>query len=363
MKWNSYVYVFFVSLILSATLIPVILAISHKKKWYDFADKRKIHDGNIPRLGGVGIFLGFLISSIIILFFVMEKNYIETNFWKIILIFVSCLMIHIIGLLDDFFNLRARYKMIGQVIISIIMVQFGFHFNEVVIPFTTIIIENIIICKFISFLWIVGITNAINLIDGIDGLSSVVAFIAAFFFMAINWIHDDYLTVFLSMAVMGSIGGFFIYNKPKAKIFMGDSGSIFIGFLLAILPLVRILPSEQFVLESSVTILMIPISDTLFAMTRRTLSGKKFSCPDKEHLHHILLDFGNSNWTILKGIGSVAFAFGVYPFALYVQTKAIPAKEVIGCNVIWFLAFWFLFSLHRKWKLKFRKTDISGEPL
>ena len=358
MIFHHYISVFFSSLFVSSTLIPIILYICHKRKWYDFTDKRKIHAGDIPRLGGVGIFWGFLISSLFILFFVADKNFAKSNILKLILIFMSCILIHIIGLLDDFKNLRARYKMLGQLFLSIILVELGFSFHEIVIPFTGLIIKNVWFCKIVSVFWIVGISNAMNLIDGIDGLSSVVTFIAALLFAGINLIHHDYLTCLLSVSLMGAILGFFIYNKPKGKIFMGDSGSLFIGFLLAILPLINIYPSEQYVLESSITILIIPISDTLFAMARRMITGKKFSCPDKEHLHHILLDLGNTNWEILRGVGGLTFLFGIFSFDLALSKEYVPASEVTKCHVIWVISFFFIYFLHKTWKRKNKRGAI-----
>ena len=354
MKFYFNIYAFFISIGFTTVLIPIILLISHKKRWYDFSDKRKIHDGNIPRIGGVGIFCGFMLGAFFALFigrfFEIEKVY----FFKLILFFASCTLIHIIGLLDDFNNLRARYKLFSQVLIAFIMVGFGFHFKEVNIIFTGIVIQNKIICQMISMVWIVGISNAINLIDGIDGLSSTITFVAALMFALMNLMNGDFVTGLLYFALMGSVGGFFIYNKPKASIFMGDSGSLLIGFILAVLPMLQILPTETMVLETSITVLLVPITDTLFAMTRRTLAGKKFSCPDKEHIHHILLDLENSNWKIIIGLGLLTIIYSTYPMSLAARHGEAFTFEAIGMNIVWIISGTFMYFLHKKWKRKFR---------
>ena len=334
-----------ISFIASVVIIPLILTLSHRKGWYDFQDSRKIHDGNIPRLGGVGIALSFFLTCICC----YCGKMIDFPSTKIIVLLVSCLSIHVVGLHDDFKNLRPRYKFFWQIVTTVFFVSCGFHFKTIIIPFSSIIICSEWVTIPITIIWILGITNAINLIDGLDGLSSTIAIFAALTIGLVNLVNGDGATALFAFAILGSVAGFLVYNKPKAKIFMGDSGSLLVGFILAALPVLQIETGENLVISSAITILIIPIVDTLFAMSRRIFRGIHIATPDKEHLHHMLLDFGLSNKVILGLISLVCIAIGlIMIFVLELRSQIAFMSGALV--IIWALFFLQMYLLHRKWK-------------
>lgn len=338
------------SFLISAALLPILIRLSHHNEWYDSPDERKVHDGNIPRIGGIGIFWGFFIS-----FIIFTGHIYNANIPFKLLGFIICgVLIHGIGLLDDFKNLRARYKFIGQLITGIILIFFGFHFNSIYIPFVNYPISSPIIIGIISLFWIVGVSNAVNLIDGIDGLSSVVTIVAALSIAAKSYFLGNTSTVFICFALIGSVLGFFVYNKPKAKIFMGDSGSLLLGYILALLPMLENTGmNKSLIFEGSLLILIVPITDTLFAMTRRIYRGINIGTPDKEHIHHLLLDFGFSNWKILGILGRHGFVLGfVTLLPVFFQEKNYLISVIF--YTVFTLNFFLMYLIHRKWRKEIR---------
>ena len=176
--------------LLNLIITPVLISVSHRKGWYDSIDHRKIHSGSIPRLGGIGIFLSFLI--VIIIIFIVDQFLIPMPLINFIILLSVLLASNLIGLIDDFTNLRPRYKLFIQIAISLFLVIFGFKFSSISVPFMK---NSISLPAFVSypltFLWILGLTNAINLIDGVDGLAggvtliSLIGFSVIFFFLNI----------------------------------------------------------------------------------------------------------------------------------------------------------------------------------
>lgn len=292
----------FVSLIATAAafllnliLTPVLILISHRKGWYDSIDHRKIHSGSIPRLGGIGIFLSFII--VIVLLFLIDQFLIPMPLINLFILLGVLLASNLIGLIDDFTNLRPRYKLIIQIAISLFLVIFGFRFSSISIPFMK---NSVSIPLFLSYpltiLWILGLTNAINLIDGVDGLAGGVTLISLIGFSLIFFVLNVPSGVIVSLVMLGAIGGFLVFNLPRAKIFMGDSGSILLGTVVGVIPL--IFPHPK-MLIGALTILLIPVTDTIYAICRRTLKKQPFYIPDKDHIHHMLLHLGFKTGTIL----------------------------------------------------------------
>ncbi len=336
---------FLISLAISVLLIPVIIRISHKRGWYDQMDHRKIHNGNIPRLGGVGIFLGFTSGALFCLILSLTNLKECALFtFKILIFFIAVAGIHITGLIDDFKNMRPRDKFIIQILAAILAAGAGIRFHGLNILFTDIVIDFPPLSFLLTIIWIVGVCNAVNLIDGLDGLSSTISLIAALSIGFIAIILGFQLTAILAFSLAGGILGFFIYNKPPARIFMGDSGSLMIGFILATLPLLEMSGSTPRTLIFAITILLIPITDTLFAITRRLIRKKAISTPDREHLHHSLLDLGFSNWKILILIALYTFILGSLPF-LYLVAERKWAEVVMVA--LWAFTFWLFYYLHK----------------
>ncbi len=310
------------ALIFNLLIIPGVIAFSHRQKWFDHRDPRKIHTGDIPRTGGVGIFLSFLgsMAGVIALGSVIPGFSHKLTTIPVMPIAAGISILFVTGILDDFFNLRARYKLVLQILAAAVVVSYDYRFTMFALPFG-FVVSVPILSYAVTLFWIVGVTNAVNLIDGVDGLAGGLSAIAALFWAVISLVWGHTFSAFIAFALLGAVLGFLFYNKPPAKIFMGDSGSLILGFLLAVLPLVeKEKGAGSRVLLLAITLLIVPIFDTFAAIIRRKRKGLSIGSPDKEHIHHKLLAHGCSTLQILIMLypictlyGTVAFVWAIYP--------------------------------------------------
>ncbi|MDR1317644.1 MAG: undecaprenyl/decaprenyl-phosphate alpha-N-acetylglucosaminyl 1-phosphate transferase [Spirochaetales bacterium] len=327
---------------LQLILIPHVLKIAHKNKWYDPQDTRKIHSGNIPRTGGIGIFISLVVPvslCILLDYIIPVKNF--------VFIVTGISILFLTGFLDDFENLKARYKLILQVIAAVIALTAGFHFSSLPLPFG-ITVNNRFITYGITLLWIVGITNALNLIDGMDGLAGGIASIAALFWGIISLLAGYTVTALLAFTLVGAVAGFLVFNRPPAKIFMGDSGSLILGYTLALLPLIENgeeNPSGELLIL--ITLLVIPVFDTIAAILRRIRLKKSIAEPDRDHLHHKFLKAGFSQKKILL----IIYSFCVFSGIAALIWTLVPALDIYLLPLSWIPALILFRILHRRhWK-------------
>ncbi|MDR2898143.1 MAG: undecaprenyl/decaprenyl-phosphate alpha-N-acetylglucosaminyl 1-phosphate transferase [Spirochaetaceae bacterium] len=271
--------------VLSAVFVPVILWVCRRFNWYDSFDERKVHTGLIPRLGGVGFVSAFVIVVCVLLFFTYPG-------WgkRFLPLIAGGLIILVFGVVDDFKNLSGRIKLLVQVIVSLIVLAGGFRFISIG-P-----IQLGWVGYALTFAWLIGVINAFNLIDGIDGLCGGLSFFGILTFgLVFLFRTEDNVLAAVCFVLAASVAGFLLYNKPQAKIFMGDGGSQFLGYMIAILPLL----SEDSGLQPNKALMMvvicaIPLFDTVAAMWRRLREGRSFFSPDRAHLHHKLLNLNCS---------------------------------------------------------------------
>lgn len=298
---HSVLEIIAVTFLVSCILIPVAKKVAAHVGALDMPNERKIHKCAMPRMGGLAIFGGFLIGYIL-------YGDITT---QMISILIGSFIIFLIGVFDDINPIKAKYKFLIQIIAAMIVVLYGqIYFTE--ITFLGLKIEfNIYISYFLSIFFIVAISNAINLIDGMDGLASGISSIyfgtIAIIAFILNRIGN--LDVILSLIMLGSTLGFLFWNFPPAKIFMGDSGSLFLGFMIAVIALLGLKVVTLTSLVIPITILAIPIFDTVLAIFRRLLKGENIGSPDKEHFHHQLLKMKFSTSTSLIVIYSINIIF------------------------------------------------------
>ena len=234
-----YVITSIIALTLNLILTPLILRLARARGWFDATGGRKIHIGDIPRLGGVGIAWSFAVAIVISLVFLSGlRNRIATPWPSLALIVGGFLTVHLMGLVDDFKPLRARYKLAFQLAVAAAILAAGYRFRAVYLPFGIGELSLGLWSYPLTFFWIVGMLNAVNLIDGMDGLAAGVSLIvfAAYAFIAFK--NNDVTAGAVSAALVGSVLGFLYYNFPKAGIFMGDSGSLLLGGAFAVLPLI-----------------------------------------------------------------------------------------------------------------------------
>ena len=292
------------SFLLSAILIPLIIFLCKKKGWYDKTNERKVHTGSIPRLGGVGFITAFVIATCLYLH--NEVNFSLTHFLPII---IAGLIIFLFGIIDDFFDLPAKLKFFVQMVAAFIMIFSGNRFTQLG-P-----LQFGIFSYPITFFWTIGVINAFNLIDGVDALcgsiSTLVLLTLGFLYFVANRMDIAGICFILAVAVIG----FLIYNKPKAKIFMGDGGSQFLGFMIAAIPLFPFNKSFDYnrILVASI-LASIPILDTIAAIWRRKREGRSFFSPDKAHLHHKLMNMGYSTKGLLAIL--LLLQFGLCSFTI-----------------------------------------------
>ncbi|MFB5266750.1 glycosyltransferase family 4 protein [Paenibacillus enshidis] len=336
-----YIIGFIAALALALALTPLVKKFAVKVGAVDVPNARKVHTRIMPRLGGLGIFLAFVLTTLVLLPFIPEGVLTSRDINFITAFLIGGTMIVTIGALDDRFDLNAKLKFLVQIAIACIVV-FGFNIRVdfVDIPFMDAYssLETWISVP-LTILWIVGVTNAINLIDGLDGLAAGVSGIAIGTIFVMSMLMGNVPVALLCLVLLGSIIGFLFFNFHPAKIFMGDTGSLFLGFCLAMLSL---LGYKQIAVVSFITPLIIigvPLSDTFFAIVRRKLQKKPIFSPDKGHLHHCLRELGFSHRQTVLIIYGIAAFFGVLAV---IQTSAAMAEAnwvtfVVICIMMFFM--------------------------
>ncbi|MBQ4438761.1 undecaprenyl/decaprenyl-phosphate alpha-N-acetylglucosaminyl 1-phosphate transferase [bacterium] len=295
---TTYLTSFIISFIFVCFATPILIKIGLKFGFVDQVNQRKIHRGAIPRIGGIGISLGTLLPIFLLCFFFHTGIILNTTN-NIVLYFVGGLAISLLGLFDDINGINAKIKLLFQTAIAFLATQYGALVETLPMPWGRL--ELGIFSYVITIFWIIGIINAFNLIDGMDGLSSGITLFSSLT-LAVLAIVNGYLpTALVALALAGAVTGFLIYNFNPARIFMGDSGSMFIGYILAILSL-RSQSKAHAVVSILVPIIAmgVPILDTTLAFMRRMMRHQSIFAADKQHIHHFLLSLGfNQRKTVL----------------------------------------------------------------
>jgi UDP-GlcNAc:undecaprenyl-phosphate GlcNAc-1-phosphate transferase len=292
------VFIFMVTCAIAYFSMPGVIRLAHRLGAVDQPDHRKVHKNVMPRLGGLGIFSAFIVT---ILFAVQVSDPVKG-------IIVGGLVIFLVGMLDDIFQLSPYVKLAGQCVAAAIAIYFGVVVSFVTNPFDGIVDLGYLSIP-ITFLWIVGITNAVNLIDGLDGLAAGVSGIGAATIGIVAYTQGLPTVYTIALILVAAIIGFLPYNFFPARTFMGDGGSNFLGFALSCLAVMGLSKSTAIVsLFVPIVILGIPIFDTLFAIIRRINNKAPIFRPDKSHLHHRLMQIGyghRSSVLIIYGISAL----------------------------------------------------------
>jgi UDP-GlcNAc:undecaprenyl-phosphate GlcNAc-1-phosphate transferase len=327
----------------ASSMVPAILHFAHSQGLYDEVNERKIHNGNIPRLGGVGIAAAFFVTIIVLR--LLQEPLVndfseEYRVWPIILAGATMFFL---GLIDDLIDLKARLKFFIQTLVAILIIAFGFRFRVILVPWGNGVLELGILSYPLTLCWIIGITNAMNLIDGLDGLAGGITFIASLTFGIFFWAQGFIVSAEICLAITGAAAGFLIFNLPPAKIFMGDSGSLFLGFCLALLPLLgQSDGGAEIGLISAATTLSIPIFDTFAAMYRRRKAHISFFTADKGHLHHILLEKVKSTKDVLLIIYGMNVLLALVALSTLYLSKILSFSLKISALVVIAIFFTFI---------------------
>lgn len=318
-----YILPFFISLL----LVPVAKRIGFSLNIYAVENERTVHHGRIVRIGGLAIFLAFMMASAV---------YVDADStWNGI--FIGGTIVFLVGLVDDIFDLPAIVKLVFQILAALVAVFIGrINLGGLTLPLG-IVFDPGILSTLISVVWIVGVTNAINFIDGLDGLSSGICLIVVCTIGIIGFFMGRRDVCVIALILAGSISGFLPYNFHPASIFMGDGGALFLGFTLACISLMGFKTTTFVTMLLPILILFIPLSDTLIAMLRRKLQGVGMMKADRSHLHHILmyrLKLGHRRAVL--ALYFVTLCFGLCAIVLYLN-------ENVG--VIFLLVLLFGFEL------------------
>ncbi len=271
---------FIIPMIISLILVFPVKWIAIKLGLFAKVNERTIHHGQIPRIGGVAIFIAFIIGIAV---FQIKNSFIRGALVGGSLIFAE-------GLIDDIYDVKPIVKVICQLIAAILLIVVGeVSLNVIHLPFN-IFIRNKVLTNVLIVFWIIGITNAINLLDGLDGLASGFSIIVLMTVALLS--YRNYLFSFfrISLILAGATMGFLFHNFNPASIFMGDCGSQLLGFLIAAITLAGFKSATFITFLVPIILLFIPILDTLSAIVRRKLKGESFATPDKSHFHHQLMN-------------------------------------------------------------------------
>jgi len=296
----KYLEVGVIAFIVSYILTPYMARVGKKQNMVDIPGHRKIHEEAIPNLGGIVIFFGFLLSLLLV---VSIEGQVKA-------LLIGGVIILLLGVVDDIVNLSPKHKFIIQMIPALIVVVYS---SDLINSFIVNQLKSLDLLGYLLYpiliFWIVGITNSINLIDGLDGLACGVSLIALVAFLILGLRQNLETLSLISIALAGSILAFLRFNFYPAKMFLGDSGSTFAGFMLASVGALWVLNSgNAFFILIPIIVLALPIFDTLFAIWRRYRSHHPIFQADKGHLHHRLLARGISHKNvvfILWGISAI----------------------------------------------------------
>lgn len=303
------VFAFTISLLVAYLLTPLIKNLSIITGAVAEPGERRVHIRPVPSLGGIAIYLGVILSILSTVTDFSSNRSIQG-------VLVGGTFILILGIVDDIRELRPRTKLIGQILAAIILVAFGVKIEFITNPFGGMIYLGFWGIPMTIF-WVVGIINAVNLIDGLDGLAAGVSTIAAFTLLFVAIQEGDTMIVMMTAALAGGSLGFLRYNFNPAKIFMGDTGAMFLGFMLATVSTAGALKSA-----AAATVLVpivamgVPIMDTLFAILRRSFNGKPVSEADQGHLHHRLLQIGLSHKQAVLVVYLISMVLGLTAIAI-----------------------------------------------
>lgn len=294
------IWIYIVSCGAALVFTPLVSKISVFIGAVDKPNNRKIHNSYMPSLGGLSIFAAFLIGHMF--FYYPHKQFNA--------ILMGSIVIIITGIIDDIFELTPKIKLLFQILAAGIVIFYGhLYLSSISIPFIDKNIELSYFGYAFTFLWIIGITNAINLIDGLDGLASGVSTITFITMYILAILKQDYFVMTYSLILAGASTGFLVHNFYPAKIFMGDTGALFLGYMLSVMSLMGFKNATFISFVVPILIMGVPVFDTVFAIIRRKLRGQSFAQADREHLHHLLMTTNSSQIKTVLIIYSISIIF------------------------------------------------------
>ena len=327
--WIKMLLAFAVSLLVAYVMTPPVKRFAEKVGAIDVPrDNRRVHDHPIPRMGGLAIFIGFVLSLI---FFVPMST-------KVLGLLVGSVIIAVMGVVDDIVSLNPWVKLAGQIVAALVAIRCGLVFDVISNP-NIFAEETYIEIGWLSvpltMLWIVGCTNAVNLIDGLDGLAVGVSAISSMTMLIVSLFVSEPVVSIILAALTGACLGFMPYNLNPAKIFMGDVGSQLLGFVLSTASIMGL-----FKLHAIITFfvpllaLALPLADTIFAFFRRILHGQSPFKADKGHFHHRLLAMGLNQKQVVAVLYGISAVLGLLAVLMAGDSMAVKIICLVAAFII-----------------------------
>ncbi len=316
---QAYIVAFTIALAVAYFVTPHVKNLAIKIGAVDAPDARKVHTKPMARMGGLAIYAAFVIA-------VLASMYVSREIMGIL---VGGTVILIVGIIDDLKPLPPRVKLLGQIVAATVLVMFDIRIEWLTNPFGDMLYVDYFAIP-LTIIWVVSLTNTVNLIDGLDGLAAGVSTIASLTILLVALQQNFVSVAILTAALAGSALGFLQHNFNPAKIFMGDTGSMFLGYMLAAISILGAVKSAATIaLIVPIVALGLPILDTAFAIIRRYMSGKPIFKPDKGHLHHRLLEMGLTQKQAVLLMYVISGCLGLSAIALTEVNKSFGALIII----------------------------------
>lgn len=333
-NWLLYIAAFACAFAITLVTTPFAKWLSAKVGAIDYPKDRGVHKKPMPRMGGVAIVLGFLVTVLMVYFF--DRSMSPKQFVGFI---IGAVIIAVLGMIDDMKDLPAKLKFCVQIVAALIVIFSGTQIQIVLWPVTATLQKLSIP---ITLVWIVGVTNAVNLIDGLDGLAAGVTGIAALSLMVLCIMTGTTTAVVLTAALAGACLGFLPRNFNPAEIFMGDTGSTFLGFVLAVTSILGVFKGYALLaLVVSIFCIGLPIFDTIFAMLRRMAKHQPIMQADRGHLHHKLIDHGFSQKKAVLIMYAISIFLGLLAIFIAVKDSRIFVVALLTVVVLSFIIYYF----------------------
>ena len=344
------VFGFIISFAVTFLILPVIIRFATKRNIGSYRPEHSIHDSYVPTLGGVGMFMGFF-AGLLALFGLsgFMDIHLSSRFLGLML---GCFLILIEGVYDDIMGANYQKKFVSQILASIVVIMYGYRIEFIANPFGSDLALGVFSVP-LTILWIVGITNAINLIDGLDGLAAGIGAIISIVFAVITYSLGDFSGFVLSVLLLGVTLAFLWYNFNPAKVFMGDVGSQFVGFVIACISINSFfsIPDSPAVFIPIIA-LGVPILDTVLVFFRRIFLGRHPFKGDRSHIHHYLLSLN---------IGYRKTVFIIYAATLFLGISSYLLIKLSSLYAAPILVSVFLMTFYALYKIGYIGSIFSRE--
>jgi len=305
---------FIITFSLAIGITPLVRMAARRLKIFAYPNHRTVHKGAVPKWGGGAIFFAFSIGVLLVYF--IHPEIFAAGSSSLFSLLTGALVLFVMGSFDDRYELGCNLKLTVELAVAALVYAFGWRIETLIIPgFEDIALGWLSFP--ITILWIVGVANAINMVDGLDGLAGGIAVVVALVCLGIAGLYHNTLVIVLSVLLAGAVAGFLRYNLNPASIFMGDSGSLPLGFVIACITLsaASVAPGRVAVLVPAL-LLCLPLTDTTLAIIRRLRRGIHPFHADKEHIHHRLVKLGLSQAGAALFMVGLSLIFGILAYLL-----------------------------------------------